>query len=114
MRINVIDRTGRRSSLEALDGWRLMEVIRDWGLPISADCGGAATCATCHVYVDPAWLDRLPQPTDEELDQLDTVPALAETSRLSCQLLMSEDLDGITVTLAPGSEPREIERRRAA
>jgi 2Fe-2S ferredoxin len=113
MRINVIDQTGRNTSLEALEGWRLMEIIRDWGLPINAECGGAAACATCHVYVDPAWRDRLPEPTGDELDQLDTVPALAETSRLSCQLLMSAALDGITVTLAPGSEPQE-ERRRAA
>lgn len=105
MRVNVIDRHGREHSLEALEGWRLMEVIRDWGLPIAAECGGSATCATCHVYVEQTWLDRLPDPSEDELDNLDTVAGLCENSRLSCQILTAEALDGLRVTLAPGSEP---------
>jgi 2Fe-2S ferredoxin len=81
-----------------------MEVIRDWNLGIKAECGGACACATCHVYVDPAWLDKLIAPTDEEIDQLDMAMMVEDTSRLSCQILMSEALNGLKVTLAPGSE----------
>lgn len=102
--VNVTDHRGERHALKALDGWRLMEVIRDWGLPIKAECGGACACGTCHVYVDPDWVGRLSAPTDEEMDQLDQIWAVKENSRLSCQILTAADLDGLEVTLAPGSE----------
>jgi 2Fe-2S ferredoxin len=104
-RLIVIDQTGTRHEVEGLDGWRTMEIIRDHGLPIKAECGGACACATCHVYVDDAWLDRLLPPTDEEIDRLDEAFEVTDRSRLSCQILMGPELDGLTVTLAPGSEP---------
>jgi 2Fe-2S ferredoxin len=100
----VIDHDGTRHRLEALEGWRVMEVIRDWGVPIKAECGGACACGTCHVYVDEAWLDRLVPPTDEEEAQLDVATGVEANSRLSCQILMRPDLDGLVVRLAPGSE----------
>lgn len=59
MHIVVKDHQGVEHTLEALEGWRVMEVIRDWGVGIKAECGGACACATCHVYVDPAWLNAL-------------------------------------------------------
>lgn len=105
MKLIVNDMQGNRHELEALEGWRAMEVIRDWGLPIKAECGGACSCATCHVYVDPAWMDKLVPPTDEELDMLDGAFEVEDNSRLSCQILMRDDLDGLVLTLAPGSEP---------
>ncbi len=80
-----------------------MEVIRDYGLPIKAECGGA--CATCHVYVDEAWLDKLVPAGKEELEMLDGAFEIDDRSRLSCQILTREELDGRLVTLAPGSEP---------
>ena len=98
--IHVIDRTGMRHTLEALEGWRVMEIIRDWGLPIEGLCGGAGECATCHVFVAPEWWPRLLPATAEEEDQLDTVMT-QPTSRLSCQILWTPDLDGLEVTLAP-------------
>ncbi len=101
MIINVIDRNGEEKALEALEGWRVMEVIRDWGLPIKAECGGACACATCHVYVDECWLARLHPPQEEELDRLDTAYDVRPNSRLACQILVSPDLDGLRVTLAP-------------
>lgn len=101
----VTDMAGERHELAALDGWRVMEIIRDHGLPIKAECGGAAACATCHVYVDPAWLPRLFPPNEEEENRLDEAFEVMGNSRLSCQILMSADLDGLPVTLAPGSEP---------
>jgi 2Fe-2S ferredoxin len=67
---------------------------------IAADCGGGLTCATCHVYVDPAWIDRLPPPDLDELDMLQfTAAERRSTSRLSCQLRIAEGLDGIRVTV---------------
>jgi ferredoxin, 2Fe-2S len=104
LRLVVIDHAGDEHTLESLEGWRVMEVIRDWGVPIKAECGGACACGTCHVYVDEAWLDRLIPPTAEEEAQLDHVAGIEPSSRLSCQLLMRPDLDGLKVRLAPGSE----------
>ncbi|MEO8686231.1 MAG: 2Fe-2S iron-sulfur cluster-binding protein [Devosia sp.] len=91
---------GSTHRLEALEGWRVMEVIRDWGLNIKAECGGAMACATCHVYVDADWFDKVGAPSDEEEDMLDTVGDVRSNSRLSCQILMSDALDGLKVTLA--------------
>jgi 2Fe-2S ferredoxin len=70
---------------------------------MKAECGGAAACATCHVYVDEPWLDRLAAPSDDEDDLLYTAPDRRSNSRLSCQILMSEALDGLTLTIAPSS-----------
>jgi len=108
MRILVTDHSGLEHELEALEGWRVMEVIRDWGLNIKAECGGACSCATCHVYVDEAWIGRLVKPTAEEEDMLDSAPDTEANSRLSCQILMREDLDGLKVTLAPSSRKEEV------
>ena len=78
-----------------------MEIIRDHGLPIKAECGGACCCATCHVYVEDEWLDKIPDARDDELDMLDEAVDVEDNSRLSCQLIMSEALDGIRLKLAP-------------
>ena len=94
---------GSSHRLEALEGWRVMEVIRDWGLPIKAECGGACACATCHVWVDEAWVAKLPAPTDEELEMLDGAFHVDERSRLCCQIIMAPELDGLEVELAPES-----------
>lgn len=101
MILNVTTPDGECHALEALEGWRVMEVIRDWGLPILAECGGACACATCHVYVDEAWLDKLPPRSEEEEEKLDEAFDVRDNSRLSCQILMSDDLDGLHVTIAP-------------
>jgi 2Fe-2S ferredoxin len=100
MKIHVTDQAGVEHELEGLEGWRVMEVIRDWGLNIKAECGGALACATCHVFVDQNWFDKLAPRSDDEEDMLDTVPDVKANSRLSCQLLMSDELDGLRVTLA--------------
>ncbi|NQW08460.1 MAG: 2Fe-2S iron-sulfur cluster binding domain-containing protein [Alphaproteobacteria bacterium] len=101
MRIRVTDHEGIEHALEALEGWRVMEIIRDWGYPIRAECGGACACATCHIYVDPDWVDRLLPLSDEEEAMLDQAFDVRENSRLSCQILMRPELDGLHVTLAP-------------
>ena len=100
MKIFVTDKEGKDYELEAVEGWRVMEIIREYGLPIKAECGGACACATCHVYVDPAWVDKLPDMREDEEEMLDEAFNLKENSRLSCQLIMDESLDGLKVTLA--------------
>ncbi len=100
-KIYVVDREGTEHELEAELGWSLMEIIREAGLPIEAACGGCCACATCHVYVEPEWFARLPEPEEEEQMMLDEAFEVKDTSRLSCQIKMTEELDGIRVTLAP-------------
>lgn len=107
MHIFVTDRSGDRHKLEALEGFRVMEIIRDWDLDIKAECGGACACATCHVYVGSDWVKKLSPMEDEEEDMLDSAFAIEDNSRLSCQILMSEDLNGLEVTLAPGTSKED-------
>lgn len=98
--INVTDQSGHTHALEAIEGWPVMQIIRDHGLDIEAICGGACECATCHVVVDEEWADKLyPKRFDEE-DKLDMVPNLYDSSRLSCQIIWSRELDGLSLTLA--------------
>lgn len=100
----VVDHHGHEHELTALDGWRVMEVIRDWGVEVAAECGGAGLCATCHVYIDDRWIEHLDPPSHDELSRLDEAPAVEPTSRLCCQILVSSKTDGLRVRLAPGSE----------
>jgi len=102
--IVVTDQTGAEHHLPAEEGWRAMEVIRDWGLDIKAECGGAAACATCHVHVDAAWAAKLPPPSDEEIGRLDDAFDVTAASRLSCQILLTPAMDGLRLRLAPGTE----------
>jgi len=104
MIVNIIDLDGQLHELEAVEGWRLMEIIRDYGLPIKAECGGACSCATCHVYVDQAWLDKIPPMREDEEDMLDQAFDVQDNSRLSCQIILDEHLDGLRVTLAKNAD----------
>ena len=105
MKINVTDQNGDKHELDAIEGWRVMEIIRDHGLPIKAECGGSCCCATCHVYVDDEWLDKLYPLSEDEDDMLDETFDREENSRLSCQLIMTEDLNGLSVTLSESAKP---------
>ena len=99
--IHVTDREGQEHELEATPGWSVMEVIRENNLPIEAACGGCCACATCHVYVDAGWLDRLQAPESDESMMLDEAFQVQDNSRLSCQIKFGPALDGLRVTLAP-------------
>lgn len=101
MKLNIIDHEGIEHQIEGIDGWQLMEVIRDEGLSIKAECGGSCACATCHVYVDDAWMNKVPEKSEEEIDMLDLAFDVQENSRLSCQITVTPELDGLKVTLAP-------------
>ncbi|MDR7101765.1 2Fe-2S iron-sulfur cluster-binding protein [Croceicoccus sp. BE223] len=98
----VVNREGEESTVDAADGLSVMEAIRDNGFDeLLALCGGCCSCATCHVYVDPAFADKLPALSEDEDDLLDSSDHRNETSRLSCQIPLNADLDGLKVTIAP-------------
>jgi 2Fe-2S ferredoxin len=97
--IRIQDHTGTIHELEAIEGWRVMEIIREHGFDAGGLCGGACACATCHVEVDQGWLSKLHPARDEEEAMLDEVPEVSDASRLSCQIIYSEKLDGLTVKL---------------
>ena len=98
----VVNREGEEQALEGDAGLSVMEVIRDNGIDeLLALCGGCCSCATCHVYVDPAFADALPKLSEDENDLLDSSDHRNESSRLSCQLVMTDALDGLRITIAP-------------
>ena len=101
MRISVTDRDGESHEVEGQQGLKLMEVLRDLEYGVEAICGGMCSCATCHVYVSADWLGKLPGQEDDEDDLLDSLEGRRPNSRLSCQIELHADLDGLAVTIAP-------------
>ena len=99
-KIIVTDRENNIHELEASAGLVLMEIIRDAGLPIEAACGGCAACATCHVYIDINWTDKINSMGDDEEAMLDQTFHVQENSRLSCQIEYNSSLNGIKMSLA--------------
>lgn len=98
----VVDRSGAEKEIEATTGLSVMENIRDAGFDeILALCGGCCSCATCHVVVDAAWIDEVGTPGEDENDLLDSSDHRVAASRLSCQIEMSDKLNGLRVTIAP-------------
>lgn len=102
-KVTFIEFNGTVHEVEAKPGLSLMRAAVDNGVPgIDADCGGACACATCHVYVDPQWLGRTGTRSDMEESMLGFAAAAQENSRLSCQIEMSDALDGIVLRLPEG------------
>ncbi|HYE28076.1 MAG TPA: 2Fe-2S iron-sulfur cluster-binding protein [Allosphingosinicella sp.] len=100
--LTIIDRDGGEKTIDGKAGWSVMENIRDAGFDeLLALCGGCCSCATCHVHVDPQWLDRLPPMAADEDDLLDTSDHRVPNSRLSCQIEYGPQLDGLRVRIAP-------------
>ncbi len=95
----VIEGPGGETVLQGQPGDSVMQLTRAAGLPMLGECNGSLACATCHVIVDDAWTARLPPVTDDEDAMLDTVFDLTPTSRLSCQLRLTDALDGLRVRL---------------
>ena len=103
-RMVVVDRDGKEHEIEARAGLKIMEVLRELDYGVAAICGGLCSCATCHIYVDPAWTARLPAPQSDELELLRELSDYKEpVSRLSCQVEFTEQLSGIKVAIAPDS-----------
>lgn len=100
--VNVTDRFGKKHTLEVRAGGTLMEALRGYELGIDAICGGCCSCATCHVFVDAAWIPKLPPPSDDEQELIgSSAHYQAEHSRLSCQLRLTDALNGISIIVAP-------------
>lgn len=98
----VVNRAGEETTVEVGNGLTVMESIRDNGFDeLLALCGGCCSCATCHVLVDEAFLDRLPAMSEDENDLLESSDHRQANSRLSCQIQFTDNLDGLKVTIAP-------------
>ncbi|MET0534048.1 MAG: 2Fe-2S iron-sulfur cluster-binding protein [Steroidobacter sp.] len=101
IRLNVVDRTGEAHEVDTPAQGSLMEALRELEYGVSAICGGMCSCATCHVYIAPEWAGKLPDRQSDELDLLSELQFRQQTSRLSCQVRLTDALDGLSVTLAP-------------
>jgi ferredoxin, 2Fe-2S len=98
VKITFIDFTGTARTVEGEVGSTVMETAIKHGVPgIEAECGGACACSTCHVYIEEAWREKVGEPSPMEEDMLDFAFETKPNSRLSCQIKVSEDLDGLTV-----------------
>ncbi|PLK25566.1 2Fe-2S iron-sulfur cluster-binding protein [Novosphingobium sp. TH158] len=108
VRVTFITPEGDQVKAEAAAGTRLLEVGQAAGMPLEGTCEGQMACSTCHVIVGADWFDKLDPASEDEEDMLDLAAGVARTSRLSCQITLSEALDGIEVRI-PG-ESRDLQR----
>jgi len=106
--VHFITADGARTKAEAAPGQRLLELAQARGMPLEGTCEGQMACSTCHVIVVEAWFDQLPPASDDEEDMLDLAAGACRTSRLSCQIVLDESLDGIELHI-PG-ESRDMQR----
>ena len=98
-KINYLEHGGKKHTIEVANGLTVMEGAIQNNIPgIDADCGGACACATCHVYVDEKWFNKLSKSEEGEQDMLDMAYEPKKNSRLSCQISVSDEIDGLTVT----------------
>jgi 2Fe-2S ferredoxin len=98
-----VDTQGNRREVDAPNGLSVLEVAHKHGIDLEGACEGSLACSTCHVIIDPSWFEVLKDPTEDEEDMLDLAFGLTKTSRLGCQIVISEELDGLVVSLPPGS-----------
>ena len=99
--LRVVDRDGVEHEVDAKPGLKVMETLRELDYGVAAICGGMCSCATCHVYVDPEWTSKLPEPMSDERELLTELSHHENNSRLSCQIEFTNDLAGLRVTIAP-------------
>ncbi|HTJ65018.1 MAG TPA: ferredoxin family 2Fe-2S iron-sulfur cluster binding protein [Alphaproteobacteria bacterium] len=98
-KVTFIERDGTRREIDAPVGLSLLEIAHKHDIDIEGACEGSLACSTCHVVVEPDWYELLPEATEDEEDMLDLAFGLTKTSRLGCQIIVSEELDGLTVRL---------------
>ena len=99
IKLRFTDNQGNVTEGEGEVGQSLLEVGQALGMPLEGTCEGQMACSTCHVVVDGEWFDKLPEASEEEEDMLDFAAGVRRTSRLSCQIDLTEDLDGLSVTV---------------
>ena len=98
-KVTFIERDGTRREVEAPVGLSILEIAHKNDIDIEGACEGSLACSTCHVIVDPEWYELLKDATEDEEDMLDLAFGMTQTSRLGCQIIMTEELDGLTVKL---------------
>ena len=98
-KITFIERNGNRKQVEAPVGLSLLEVAHKNNVEIEGACEGSLACSTCHVIIEPEWFDALPEASEDEEDMLDLAFGLTKTSRLGCQIIVSDEMDGLVVSL---------------
>ena len=105
-----VERDGTQREVDAPNGLSVLEIAHKHGIDIEGACEGSLACSTCHVIVDPAWFGKLTQPTEDEEDMLDLAFGLTQTSRLGCQIIITEELDGLTVKLPPATRNMMVDK----
>ena len=108
IRVRFVTQAGEPIEATGEPGDTLLRLGQARGLPLEGTCEGPMACSTCHVIVAPDWFDRLPPPSEEEEDMLDLAAGACRTSRLSCQIELAEELDGLTVRVP--AEARDMRR----
>lgn len=98
-KMTFIEKDGSARTVEAPVGLSVLEIAHRYNVDIEGACEGSLACSTCHVIVEPEWYDVLPEASEDEEDMLDLAFGLTKTSRLGCQIVMTEELDGLTVRL---------------
>ena len=102
-KMTFINPDGKRLEVDAPVGLSVLEIAHRNNISLEDACEGSLACSTCHVIVDPEWYDLLSDASEDEEDMLDLAFGLTKTSRLGCQIIMSEELDGLTLKLPPGT-----------
>lgn len=108
VRVTFVTPEGKKVETQGVQGQRLLELGQNIGMPLEGTCEGQMACSTCHVVVAAEWFDRLPHAAEDEEDMLDLAAGVARTSRLSCQIILTADLDGIEVRIP--EEARDMQR----
>ena len=110
-KMTFLNKDGGRVEVEAPNGLSVLEIAHSNGIDLEGACEGSLACSTCHVVVDPAYYDRLPEASEDEEDMLDLAFGLTHTSRLGCQIIITDDLDGLEVTLPTATRNMMVDRK---
>jgi ferredoxin len=109
VKVSFVTADGRKVEAEGQPGDRLLELGQGIGMPLEGTCEGQMACSTCHVIVAADWFDRLPDAVEDEEDMLDLAAGVTRTSRLACQIVLADDLDGLEVRIP--DEARDMQGR---
>lgn len=109
-KMTFIDPDGTRHEVDAPNGLSVLEIAHRNKIDLEGACEGSLACSTCHVVVDESWYDRLAEATEDEEDMLDLAFGLTHTSRLGCQIIMKDELDGLTVSLPTATRNMMVDK----
>ena len=110
-KMTFIERDGTRREVDAPIGLSVLEIAHKHGIDLEGACEGSLACSTCHIVVDSEWYELLKEATEDEEDMLDLAFGLQQTSRLGCQIIMTEELDGLTVGLPAATRNMMVDKR---